>query len=104
MQDKLYNPLTLDAEERLYTHYFEQLASIFLNPYQIWVRKEDFGRMLIAGIVDPCSSVAVTIYLKYASSPLSNPLNSSVLEEARNHFNSGQSSDLVLNSPLFSRI
>jgi hypothetical protein len=99
MQDKLYNPLTLDAEERRYSRYFEQLASLFPNPYQIWVRKEDFGRMLVAGIVDPRSSAAVTIYLKYASSPLSNPLKItlSVLEEARNHFNSGQSGDLVLN-------
>ena len=101
MIDKLYNDLTLTMEEKQYSHYFKQLQCIFPNPYyKIFVRSEDFARALVAGVVNTNSDVAVSIYLKYGSLPIDNPLNPIVLEEVKNHFSSGYSQDLVLNHPV----
>lgn len=103
MVDKLYNPATLDGEEIQYRQSFEQLVNEFGANYQIWVRKEDFGRMLSAGIVNRNSLVAVKIYLKYGITPISNPLNPNVIKRAKNHFKSSASEDLVLNCPVLAR-
>lgn len=100
--DKLYNCANLDGEEVQYKPYFEKLVYEFGADCDIYVRKEDFGRMLAAGVVNrfPQQQVAVTIYLKYGALPISNPLNPSVIERVKNHFKSSSSEDLVLNSPV----
>lgn len=63
---------------------------------------EDFDRMLAVGVVNrsPQRQVAVTIYLKYANLPISNPLKPSVIERVKNHFRSSSLEDLVLNIPV----
>ena len=103
MIDKLYDPRNLDKEEIEYRQDFEKLASEFGAGYEIWIRKEDFNRMLSAAIVNRDSlgdsPVAVKIYLKYSSVPISNPVNPRVIEIAKNHFRSSNSEDLVLNCP-----
>lgn len=99
MVDKYYAPSNLDGEEIQYKTYFDKLVTGFGVDYEIWIRKEDFGRMLAAGIVNRCSQVAVTIYLKYGSVPIPDPLNPTVIETARNHLISSKSGDLQLNCP-----
>ncbi|MEB3217037.1 MAG: hypothetical protein VKN72_12535 [Nostocales cyanobacterium 94392] len=99
MIDKLYNATNLDKEETQYKIYFEQLVTEFGAENEIFIRKEDFNRMLAAGIVNRHSQVAVTIYLKYGCIDIPNPLNLTVIETARNHLISSTSTDLKLNCP-----
>ncbi len=100
LNGKLYNPRNLDAEEMLYKQYFEKLLTIFDENYEIFIFKgEDFNRMLAVGVLNRHSQVGVKIYLKYACVAISDPLNASVIERAKNHFESGNSEDLLLNCP-----
>ncbi|NJL09757.1 MAG: hypothetical protein HC908_04740 [Calothrix sp. SM1_7_51] len=103
MSDKLFNPhnlQNLDSEEMQYKHYLEQLFNVFSQDCDIWVSKEDFNRMLLAGVVNRHSQVAVKIYLKYACVPISDPINVYVLKKTIDHFKSASSEDLVLNRPV----
>lgn len=100
MNDKLYNPNNFSVEDIRYKQYFDKLASVFGNDYEIWIRKEDYSRMLSAGIVNRHSLVAVTIYLKYGSVEIDDFLNPSVIEIAKNHFKSSSLEDLKLNVPV----
>lgn len=87
----------LDWEEIQYLPCFEKLASVFNQNYEIWIKREDFDRMLFVGVVNRDSLVAVKIYLKYACVPIDNPINTNVLQMAINHFQSRIQEDLVLN-------
>jgi hypothetical protein len=99
MVDRLYEPSILSSEERLFRDYFEQLVSEFGSDYEIWVRNEDFSRMIAAGVVNRRSEVAVTICFKYNGSAISNPLNASVIERVRHHLRSSTIEDLQINCP-----
>ena len=97
---KIYNPQNLqnlDREEIEYLPCFQKLARVFNEGYDIWIKREDFDRMLLAVVVNKYSQVAIKIYLKYASVPIDDPVNINVLQTAINHFRSGIQEDLVLN-------
>ncbi|WP_016876365.1 hypothetical protein ACF3DV_06795 [Chlorogloeopsis fritschii PCC 9212] len=98
---KIYNPQNLqnlDREEIQYLQCFQKLASVFnQQDYEIWIKREDYDRMLFVGVVNQHSQVAVKIYLKYACVPIDDPINVNVLQTAINHFQSGVQEDLVLN-------
>ncbi len=97
IMDTLYNSSALSGNDIQYRTYFGQLQSEFGGDYEIWIRKEDFDRFLAAGIVNRNSKVAVTIYLMCGNRPVPNPLNSSIINLAKNHFLSGNDKDLTLN-------
>jgi hypothetical protein len=98
---KIYNPHNLqilDPEEMQYLQYFQALANIFNSQnYEIWIKREDYGRMLFVGVLNKKSLVAVKIYLVYACVPIDDPLNVNVLQAAINHFQSRVREDLVIN-------
>ena len=98
---KIYNPQNiqnLDQEEIKYLPCFQTLATVFNQQnYEIWIKREDYDRMLFVGIVNQHTHVAVKIYLKYACVPIDDPINVNVLQAAINHFQSGVEEDLVLN-------
>lgn len=97
MGDKLYSVNKLSAEEIPFHNYFELLASEFGPEYEIWVRNEDFGRFIAAGVVSRSSGIAATIYLKRGGIVISNPLSQEMIVKMRNHFDLGNKEDLRIN-------
>ena len=99
--DKRYDSNKLSREEMPLKQDFEYLKREFGNDYDIFVRNEDFGRRLAAGIVERVSEAprAVTIYLQYGSRPFENALNADVIKKAKEHLISSCPGDLVLNKP-----
>lgn len=97
MVDRLYEPSVLSAEERPFRVYFDQLLSEFGSEYEVWVRNEDFSRIIAAGIVNRGLEVAVTICFKYGGGVIPNPLDATVIESVRHHFMSSTTEDLQIN-------
>ena len=100
--DKRYDSNNLSRQEMPLKQDFEYLKREFGNDYDIFVRNEDFARTLAAGIVERESEVprAITIYLKYGSLLVDNPLRADVIKRARTHLESSRPGDLILNRPV----
>uniref|UniRef100_A0A832H4I2 Uncharacterized protein n=1 Tax=Oscillatoriales cyanobacterium SpSt-402 TaxID=2282168 RepID=A0A832H4I2_9CYAN len=96
---KIYDPKTLEADEKPFASFFEQVASEFTAPqYRIWVGSGDYQRRICAGVQDDDSGVVVKIYCKYQK-PIQNPWNAFVIQRVREHFESGSTQDLLINCP-----
>ncbi|MBD1839799.1 hypothetical protein H6F78_01600 [Coleofasciculus sp. FACHB-64] len=97
MVDRLYSSSNITTEEAPFKDYFEQLVFEFGEQYEIWSRKEDFGRRIAASVVNRRSLVAVIIYFKYKSISISHPLNEEVIDLIRQHLISDATEDLQIN-------
>lgn len=93
MTDFLYKADDVDQELQ---PIFEQLCNEFGTTCQIWRRVEDFGRRIIAGVVNESTKSAVTILLRTSTRTIKNELNSSELEKIQIHLDSGDEKDLEL--------
>jgi hypothetical protein len=68
---------------------FEQLHKEFPAPYEIWNRAVDFGRTIIAAVLNPSTGVAVTKVLQQGSCERTTPLSPSEIRTIREHLASG---------------
>ena len=60
MMDMIYRPEYINP---IFRPILEQLCDEFGDAYQVWTRVENFGRGLIAKVVDPETQATVTIDL-----------------------------------------
>jgi hypothetical protein len=93
MVDSLYKPSNVAPELR---PRFDQLQNEFAEEYEIWVRVEDFGRSISAGIVNRPKAIAVTVPLRRGSQAIRNMLDPSEIDRIRNHLTSDAMEDLML--------
>lgn len=93
MYDAIYKSEEVEPE---FHPIFEQLCTEFGSKYQIWRRVEDFGRWLIAGVVNPSTQVAATITLRQGTRRRTIPLSPSEIQRVREHLASGAQEDLAL--------
>lgn len=75
---------------------FEHLKAEFGEEYEIWVRVEDFGRRISAGIVNPSNSVAATILLKHGLTNKRMAITAAEIEKIRGYLTSNERDDLAL--------
>lgn len=92
MSDTPYKSEDVDAESR---PIFEQLSAEFGATYQIWRRVEDFGRLVIAAVLNPSTQTAAKIIIRHGSQTRS-VLGSLEIQKIRRHLTSGTKEDLVL--------
>lgn len=92
MVDNLYQPALVAPEFR---QVFDQLQNELGREYEIWVRVEDFGRSVSAGIVNR-SKLAVIVSLRRGSQAIRNALDSSEIDRIRKYLISNATEDLVL--------
>jgi hypothetical protein len=76
---------------------FEQFCTEFGSKCQIWKRVEDFGRRLVAGVVNPSTQVAATITLQQGTRRRTISLSPSEIQRVREHFASDAQEDLRCN-------
>jgi hypothetical protein len=75
---------------------FDHLKAEFGEEYEIWVRIEDFGRRISAGIVNPSNSVAATILLKHGLTVRRVEITAEEIKTIRDHLISHEGADLAL--------
>jgi hypothetical protein len=75
---------------------FERLEAEFGEGYKIYVRVEDFGRRISAGIVNTSNLVAATIPLKQGLKNIRVEVTSGEIEKIRAHLTSNEADDLAL--------
>lgn len=93
MLDSPYDTTNVTPELR---PVFDQLQRELGTQYEIWVRVEDFGRSVTAGIVNRASSIAVTVPLTAAARRVRTVLEPSELDHIRKHLASAATKDLSL--------
>jgi hypothetical protein len=72
------------------------LKTEFGEEYGIWVRIEDFGRRISAGVVNPSTSVAATILLKQGLTNIRTAITATEIAKIRDHLASNAVDDLAL--------
>jgi hypothetical protein len=75
---------------------FEYLQAALGARYEVWVRVEDFGRTLGAGVVNPSSKIAVYIRLQRGRQTIRKVLTPADIAAIRRHLTSNATQDLVL--------
>ena len=94
MVDNLYEPTNVAPEWR---PLFDQLQIEFAaEKYEIWVRVEDWGRNVSAGIVNRPKLIAVVVPLRKGIRYIPSTLDSSEIERIRNHLISDATEDLLI--------
>ena len=84
--DAIYTPENVAPK---FQPIFEQLHREFPAPYEIWNRAEDFGRTIIAGVLNPPTRVVVKIVLQQGTDERTPPLSPSEIRTIREHLASG---------------
>ena len=97
MADRRYEPDKLSSREAPFKCYFDRLATEFGEEYEIWVAAPDYGRTIAAGVVNPKSGGAATVYFQHRSIVIPNPLNDARISRIRNHLESGTAKDIKIN-------
>ncbi len=92
MVDNLYKPANVVPELQ---PPFDQLQNEFAGKYEIWVRDEDFGRSISAGIVNRSKWIAVIVPFRRGGRDIRNMLTPSEIDMIRNHLTSDAKKDLV---------
>ena len=85
MKDMIYRPEYINP---LFRPILEQLCDEFGDAYQVWTRVENFGRCLIAQVIDPETRVTVTIDLRKEAQTRIAKLNRAEIRRIHEYFNS----------------
>lgn len=99
---KLYDPGTLEGEERGFQEYFDFLKLAFPNGYSIHVVNEDYGRHIGAAIIEldqdglP-TDTDVIFWFKYQR-VFEQPISQGIIDKARHHLDLGEGR-LIINLP-----
>jgi hypothetical protein len=91
MNDRIYD----STEQIPYKSYFDRLLNEFNPPdYEIWIRTEDYGRSISAGVLKKSNQVANTVRLKGGIHLLDDSLFSQVVDEIRANLECGKEDKL----------
>jgi ABC-type phosphate/phosphonate transport system substrate-binding protein len=91
--DSRYEPKNVPTELR---PVFDQLQKELGRQFEIWVRIEDFGRRVTAGILNKSKSIAVTVPIAIGSRHIRTTLTAPDIDRIRSHLTSNATSDLAL--------
>jgi hypothetical protein len=88
-----YEPKNVAGELR---PVFDQLQKELGGEFEIWVRIEDFGRRVTAGILNKSKSIAATVPIAIGRRRIRTTLTASDIDRIRSHLTSDAASDLAL--------